>query len=950
MNSNFKNVGVFGILWVFTIQTVLAADPRSLLQTLKKNENLSPQSYIEVAQYVQKECLTSSTATALELQKPSQAEESVTEKDLSVTYQAYEKLRAESRNLHDRQVYGSEAIKTIMRTTSAATAPIPVANVFLSELNYYTEKVLDNALEEFDQSARQSAENFLKAKLSTLPESTMRDLDRIADSKNSPEKAKEEVMKVVSQWSKVVDEKITDPQDQRDTQAIVNGYLAQAALGQVAKEGAFRKAADAALQKDIDENRTQLTKLSGTFAIYAKTNQRQMQTIIQTQEEVLTGMRDLRRDVGSLNQQMGFVNDFMFSRMTTKEQLSALNRGMFPELKGKEREALEKRIELVKKRENFEKATTDFFNGANTLIGIASGLGLNKKFVAKATRAVEVGSKVASAVGSIMKGGLGGFLNAGGAIFSLFGGRPSAAERRHKQIMGKLDNIIESQNKLREGINTIIELQAHVLKGQQRIMEGIIQLSQQLESEFERVRKDIRDLRTDVLDGTELLLALMGLGSSTNCDVFVKNMGENDTASASENESELQIQERLLTRNPSTVFQSYEGFRAYFQQNENHIMGCFKGLTVTFESNKGLFALLKLKNSWNEKLIEQKGIAVKRDIIEKVERVKRFIEQVYSPLYEFAFSNVKGADGKAAGLELPVKRLYWSVQLPSETVEHSGSKQALIENKPLPTNLEFWENLSEPLSASAVTRTVGYLLNLNVYLPWIDSFEGGGFRTLEDVAQNGNNNAMVKSRTLLDGARQVIDLALAQEALLAGDGLLDALYVAWQLNRTAGVALPSEMDKVLGSNNLLAQNFTLYAVGRYLKENGFDLIAYSLAYGEDGTREAIPYFGQIFKDAWRDAVRFEEIPESDPTKMGWFLVVGKNRFPLPTPTDLHENKMTYRTDFYRLLDLRDRVLTALVDAKVNRELNESSPQTLTKFREGVVRAMERELVSARGSL
>ena len=208
---------------------------------------------------------------------------------------------------------------------------------------------------------------------------------------------------------------------------------------------------------------------------------------------------EMQSQIGQLGRNQDLIADFAFARMSPSERVSALEAGLLDRrircptnaTAGCDSDAI--RASMIarysKEAEIQEtlKALGGIVKDANTALKIAGDLGLDVP--EEIGVAVNVATAAFNAFASFSTGN---FLDGISAITGLFGGKKDPVAERHKQMMEYLRKNFEIINKRLDALR----------EGQERIMEGFVQVSEQIHALHIDMDARFRalDFRIDLVD------------------------------------------------------------------------------------------------------------------------------------------------------------------------------------------------------------------------------------------------------------------------------------------------------------------------------------------------------------------------------------------------------------------------------------------------------------------
>jgi hypothetical protein len=285
------------------------------------------------------------------------------------------------------------------------------------------------------------------------------------------------------------------------------------------------------------------------------------------------------------------------------------------------------------------------------------------------------------------------------------------------------------------------------------------------------------------------------------------------------------------------------------------------------------------------------------------------LDVFYQPLLELVKSSKR-----LNGLSLPL------VQMRS-----FAAKRALVDNgNSSPTET------SVLISTQRLQRyTQGYiaLRPLLQFAPtqWSGLFSGPHLdvSALQSFLQTPNLSALQDSRVRLQTLLTLIDSAIAQESIWAGEPVLDLL--AAHVNELLDTQQPltdnltEDARKAAVQNPVLLQNLLVYLLQS--QATNFDHAAYDKALQDGNVQELKVALGDSL-----GGLLGPYLQSAPPTSLQ-LLWMGKYLSPLPSRQEIESAQIHYRPNLFRLVSLHDRT----VEAIVGMNLSGLSPDTQRKL-------------------
>jgi hypothetical protein len=692
-------------------------------------------------------------------------------------------------------------------------------------------------------------------------------------------------------------------------------------------------------QRRNNEKLNQLMQRSLHIEACQKDMAAKIDKLIENTDKNAAEMERISRQVKDL----GLIEKVVMGHLSPEEQIYLVEHSQTLQISDQEKKDL---ISNLKDRQRIiddARKWNDFGNHGQDFIGIVDKLGADKNIVDGVQKTFTAGNAAYNAVLAAMTGN---YLGAANAVLGMFSGGGADAETAHyNAIMGKLDEIIETQKK-------IIENQARILDKLRNIENLIIQSHMALSSDL----KNVFALQQKILDATvQYAKANMKL-----CSLFVKAVNST-VGSPSDN----------------AATYSYKQLQETFRVNEVHhnFISCRQFLNKTIgdisaDRNPyiGYAALESRKGQENPQIT-----AVRAPFEASVRPIFRFLEY-YVPDSDEHQNTVKGSffflstdygtlkaksdtalapenasipQSSSAKPKVPIKTLSLRTLRP---LSSAASKDAKF----------YYDSLREDnfLSPRDLVEYANWELEINPYRELIAP-SGNRLLTSEELyTKKPDHFAEDRLKALFDW----LSLAIAQQNLLAGDLLLPFLSSAGfgkinppQISLDALFLPPAQNDKkeekeaalaqyVLGRNHLLLQNALRYRIYNLMDEKKISLAGYAFAWHSHNETSMKVLFGDSIKIAWKqqkvdDAadklstgwyVPYEftdYAPDGTPTKTSMFV-------PLPEPSVVFTREFIPSPELAALVQCRDKVNAQLSQYELSRELNakNTNPKMLVSLK------------------
>ncbi len=697
---------------------------------------------------------------------------------------------------------------------------------------------------------------------------------------------------------------LDDPELQRDQGArgVFLGFMAQrleniskVSLNELAKQGA-----------QLNDVEIKVDELQRTSKALWQTQQNLTQRMVRLENnvsEIQTGLSDLSQRTDKNESDIRYLQDALFSKMNPKEQLEALQNGFLATMPKEERDKLEEQVRLAEKRQEIIDDMNGYINTGGQLYNIASNLGVSGPFMDNAKTAIEVGQ---IAVEAFVNFSTGNYLGAISAVSNVLGiGRkgPDPAAERHQEIMNKLGELLAGQKRMDKKLDVIIETQKTIIQNQKAIFEAIVELSKQVQSQYESLMQRLDEIQTDVLRNREVILDGV-VGDVKFCREIVKDA----------------VSDHF---DPNTMrFASIKLQQENFFNNREKYNPCidtlFKVMAGLGDSDAPFMAYnWFLKNYQGDSVLKGRN------------QIEAFNDQVWNPAWNLYTSLVKTID---ANTLIPLTN-------PVTTVSGILARRDAITK--LKSSLTYPSRWTEELSAGAAPlgKLLGsyyspeaiqyYSAHALRFYPYLDlrSPNKQRLKTIDELKKtSATANKASDAKTMLRVTASRLDLAIAQQSLLAGDALLPLMYdhfikqercsVLNNPTELANVANEGAFTKALEHNPTLARNFTMYAMRLEVtktsgeRENPF--IPYHFAINSPTNLSASLYTVLANKNCFAfDRLENQIPPVTDSNNKplsGWCWKLPGQCVPLPSAASLETGRLELRAELGPLGCLQSRAL------------------------------------------
>jgi hypothetical protein len=583
---------------------------------------------------------------------------------------------------------------------------------------------------------------------------------------------------------------------------------------------------DQAMAARIEDNTKMLFKVEQEFEQFVTTTTQRIQQMHQAQGQIQQKISVLSRRADLNTRDLDFIKSFLYDKMNPREKLDFIDRGYLDHLSAVDREKEIQKLELLEAQEAFLHGAKGYLSDAQHIVTIAKNLGIEGRLLERAQQGVNL---LNSGLNVFQQFSGGNYLGAVASLTGIFGGRgtdPTLA--RLINLDKSMNNILASQRYMITQLNSIQAGINELVRGQEVLYQTLIQVEHTVTDQYNRLQTGIQQLHRDVLYNRKQLHYY----ASEQRIFSVRNQLQQNT-----NDVQFDIEHGTVP--------NYYAFRSHLYHSlKSGLAGYERDLTDVFtvlqdqrlaelERTNRLFSLpqhFKVTefNSTTDSLRDYNKQSVYNYLDCKF-LLQRHLSEV--------------SEDKANSLIV-------SLYFPTLSTEQLKSKHN-IEGRPIGTpdskitrylnymkaecspriHVESPENnnLLEPRYLIEASYTALNFFTLYYYLDYrLDLLS-------EADAKRGANIAGEKTELLSD-AQFLLNIAVAQQNLLAGDIIIPYMYSVM----SKGIVYPAASDttdrsavrrvclRLLERNELLRYNFFKYYFTQRIKERKRGLSNYSL--------------------------------------------------------------------------------------------------------------------------
>lgn len=564
-----------------------------------------------------------------------------------------------------------------------------------------------------------------------------------------------------------------------------------------------------------------------------------------------------------------FLTELAFGRMSAKEQLEALQRGMMHQLVPTERASLQKRLQVLARREEVVETAGKFLNGVGIMVQVAQGLNINPRLVGKVAEMTKVATAAINTFSALASGN---FLGAAGVVAgALFGGGDPAAAR-HQQIMSALEDLKRGQQQIMQQLDAVLRNQQTMLENQQRIYQAILDLSRDVWENHRAVMRELGALRDEVLVNRVILQDI-------------------------QSEPVEQVEQFLEKRRRFPSFDRGQGrFKSYADMADH-----FDAFGSEFRS--GAIALRNM-------------IGQRRPQVDPLFRLQTYVREgeasadllrAYANTADL-FRALVPKDQRPSAVE--------RLLLPSGTWREATRTARLPERPAMEEDAFLIANLGMGVSAERVYRIGRMCLPLATYFDIVRSPDDRHLPAVEALLSHPRRT--YPGQLLLEDMLLIIRLAIAEASLMAGEVILAPTHELVVSGLKRGRASNGDprgawrreerlaVDAIL-DNHLLRTNWVRWMVRQHLNASGFDAFAY-----DGAVKTSLDYLKEMLPGPWTLAARSNPAPNEPkfdlllPSWTGTEVPIA-----LPGGEDVMRPELARDPEMSSLMHVRDEVLAAL---------------------------------------
>lgn len=675
----------------------------------------------------------------------------------------------------------------------------------------------------------------------------------------------------------------------------------------VAKGQLENKYIDQLQEKEIEATAHIISSIGEGFNKFRNATIDELEGITSSQTAVSNKLTELNNLVNANSENIlanrkdiEFIQEFMYGKMSPKEQLSALKSGWIEGLQGEERKKQELKEQILQERINLTIQVGKYLDGASTLFNFVSGIpGLgDQQFVKDAAAVVTFSQSALSAVTSFASGNYLGAIESVSSILGFGQNKTDIGGERHKQVMHELADIKQGISQLGKGIDVIQKQlaaiqqslenlqkgQEQIMHNQQIILDTIYKLAEQSREQYIALNDKLDEMHKDIRLSKDLILAVLEQ-DITSCESFLNTRKE---------EFNFDVNNKC--------FNSYNDLKNHFERCDTLYNICEDGIANKLTSEIGFNPIFLLKNRDN---------------------VASYITKIYDPTYKLLtmHNNLinKNPEETITSLFIPSKNINNIDEKLKINLESPVKKVRILKE------IGLQKVIHEPLFAGSVLRHVENFIEIQKYYELIQIEDGNkklvSLNDLFDINKPLNNPlGLIR---LKNTVLPLVDVAIAQEAMLSGDILLPIIKNAFRdkIDKNNDGPFTDSLN-ALRHNPLLARNFLVYYIKSQIIQKSYNEINYHFALCSLTTDEELKKIVTlpaplIFHHA------NSEVLESGRIKIpkDWSLKIDDNTYiSLPSAVEVSDGNIVYSDEMHKLISLKAKILDEIANYTFHEKL------------------------------
>ncbi|SNR16656.1 hypothetical protein [Tenacibaculum jejuense] len=774
----------------------------------------------------------------------------------------------------------SELIKYVVGTASVPAAATGVGAIVVGGVNLFMDKLLDHALDEFDQSVKNSSAKIVGVHLREVRNKTGKSLEEISgmDTKAAHKLLFESNIGIMDNSIEFLTPEDRTKALHEMTKILEDKLVHATALNKLVNETQDIEIAN--IKDEIDF----ISKVQNNHQECIENITENIETIQQNFINLSESVKVLHSEVSNNSENIDILKNHVFSNANVDQKIKLLDSGLLDQnLTSEKKDQLEKQLKALKAKQDLQSSIHKHINKARHITTILSNVGFDSKTVQKANELINIGTTAMNAFTAYSSGNV---LASAAIVSGLFGGKGKSdpAAQRHKQIMDKL-NVLD--NKLTEVLNN----QITIMKNQQFIIDTLGKISKQIDELHAIEMEKLEEIKTETL-----------YNRLSNLELQTRDLNVLETFS-----------------------KPFKKFRAIKNRSYNDIQQFFFDYGDRFEKHNDIFKpLLNIYSHSLDRFLQLKEyeyLGIKDDnSINEISIITKGFDRIINYIENFtSIKNQINLFGK-----ITINNVY-HLDSKFETI----SKIEYYDDEELPWGL----TKSSLIFTKQLERIFEILNEVHIFylLQKTDTSESELLSTEDFFAKRFHKR---KGYQHFQHLLILVNIAITQQNLLSGDKLLEVFYQRLFIDKIdQETPEHKQIITVLNSNGLFKSNFAKYFIKKQLEKerkvtiNGdelnvkFDFFEYNLYLANTSS------YAQDIRNKTNLRMCFDDNLQSQIIyhKGQWKLDLHRDDreayLELPKTTDFKQGAIRFRREMYALLELKSKILDKISEYELKDFIN-----------------------------
>ncbi len=664
-----------------------------------------------------------------------------------------------------------------------------------------------------------------------------------------------------------------------DGRAIANTHLVNVLQDQIVKGTLEQRLRDSSQDTSIAAVAGSYFRIVDELTSYKGITDAAIEDLQKNQKGLQKSVKDLNTKVLANQQAVFQLQKIAFAKMSPSERLEIAKSGSFANLLS---EAEISALETEARQQDLNESAKNYLDQVGhigtILENLSDELGLAPEQIRPVKQALSFGQAAFKAY-LAFQGTSPDVLSGVSAISSLFGGGTDASTVRHQEVMAQLDRLLAGQEKILNGVRTVIDNQNKILETVTKVGEILSrQMSDNHNALMEKL--EIIERKQDIaLRGiTEILSSKID-----TCDQLVDRFTS--------------ARETLGRPVP------YHVGAQILNSGYHRRALCFSGILEVTDLRQNVDSVYHLRSDPDASIFRKSPIdfdlqvfqpalglliGMMSDELDATEGIARF-EQAMTPRLTFSALAAPNPEG-TSGIDVDCRDPF-----------NFGCARSKDERLAM---------METPINPQRVLVDANAILTLFRYL----DIPSTSYPEYTKLAREASTYSYWEGELVLRNLLDIVNVTIAQQALISGGPLLRFAQKCLQED-----CAHVDINSLLDNNPLLSSNLASYIVHRALVANSTSLLpAYRIAYEARDTVLLQAIFDREWNivEKWLDPLPDTEAGgqnEQTRTFDGWTFHASGRAFSLPIPTDVLSDEVQYTPAFWQLVEFRDRARQILMD-------------------------------------